>query len=70
MEIIKPVLNEELLQPVTAENNILSSLTTDIEYNYIVQRNAENVGECCKAQCVGVEQRIALYKSYLLLYES
>ena len=57
VEIIRPVLNAELLQPFTAENNILSSLTKDIKYNYIVQRNAENVGECCKAQCVCVEQR-------------
>ena len=29
--------------------------------------NLENVGECCKAQWVWVHQRIALYKSYLLL---
>ena len=29
--------------------------------------NLENVGECCKVQWVWVHQRIALYKSYLLL---
>ena len=29
--------------------------------------NLENVGECCKAQWVRVHQRIALYKSYVLL---
>ena len=30
--------------------------------------NLENAGECCKAQWVWVHQRIALYKSYLLLF--
>ena len=29
--------------------------------------NIENVGECCKAQQVCVDQRIAIYKSYILL---
>ena len=32
-----------------------------------VPLNVENVGECYKAQCVCVHQRITLYKKYLLL---
>ena len=32
-----------------------------------VPSHLENVGECCKAKWVRVHQRIALYKSYLLL---
>ena len=31
--------------------------------------NSDSVGECCKAQWVCVDQRIALYKSYLLLLQ-
>ena len=37
------------------------------KYNVLCLWNLENVGECCKAQGVWVHQRIALYKSYLLL---
>ena len=33
----------------------------------IMSVNLENVGEFCKAQRVCVHQKIALYKSYLLL---
>ena len=36
-------------------------------YLLLFSLNLENVRECCKAQWVCVHQRIALYKSYLLL---
>ena len=39
----------------------------DVKLYVLCLWNLENVGECCKAQGVWVHQRIALYKSYLLL---
>ena len=41
--------------------------TRALKYQYHLYWRYQNVGECCKAQWAWVHQRIALYKSYLLL---
>ena len=53
------------------KNNVAIFLTSSVfKYNNnvaVFSLQVENLGECCKPQCVCVDQRTVLYKSYLLL---